>query len=506
MLWAICFAVAVTAVAVAQEVPTSPQSETGMSAQESTATPQPEGPTNAVTESTSVQDTSVPGPSVLADAESRGEERRHRDAGFRFGSYGRVVAGTDLEGGGLKPVSVVNHGPRLLERPYLELDLQYTVVAAEGARFRTLVTLAVTDALFHLDGDFDGAITLRNAYVEASEFGVDGLRFWAGSRMVRGDDIYVLDLWPLDNLNLVGAGLGYVWRENTKIAASVGVNQLGSSYQYQELTVAAPSFGTEQLILLDRVRVISALRLEHILRDVAGPLSMKFVTYGDVQTIGAGEFEDENRVLIDAPSDRGYTIGAQVGAWGFAPGAFVNLFVRHARGLSAYGELAVPYGLNQERGAEGAKTTRLALSASAESRWVGATIGGYVEWFQTATAARFDPNSYIDAVIAVRPAVFITRHLHQVFEASYQRRRPNGLSARTNTYLEPAMWQVAVMPTLTLDHGIFARPQIRMIYAASWLNEGARDAFPPGDPRHERSVQHFLGVGAEWWFNSSSYP
>ena len=27
--------------------------------------------------------------------------------------------------------------------------------------------------------------------------------------MVRGDDIYLLDVWPLDNLNLVGAGASY---------------------------------------------------------------------------------------------------------------------------------------------------------------------------------------------------------------------------------------------------------------------------------------------------------
>jgi maltoporin len=37
------------------------------------------------------------------------------------------------------------------------------------------------------------------------------------------------------------------------------------------------------------------------------------------------------------------------------------------------------------------------------------------------------------------------------------------------------------------------------------LNEGARDQWPEGDVRHEESVQHYLGIGAEWWFNSSSY-
>ena len=32
----------------------------------------------------------------------------------------------------------------------------------------------------------------------------------------------------------------------------------------------------------------------------------------------------------------------------------------------------------------------------------------------------------------------------------------------------------------------------------------ARDLFVPDDPRHDHTWTHFLGVQAEWWFNSAS--
>src|SRR5690606_666175 len=41
--------------------------------------------------------------------------------GFAFGSYGRIIIGTDLEGSSPRPVSVVAHGSRVVEPTYLEL-------------------------------------------------------------------------------------------------------------------------------------------------------------------------------------------------------------------------------------------------------------------------------------------------------------------------------------------------------------------------------------------------
>ena len=91
-----------------------------------------------------------------------------------FGSYGRVVGAANLRGGAGTQLNAVSYGPRLEESPYLELDFQYRFQVDDGARFRVVVTPAITDALFHLDGDFDGAIALRNAYVDAADLGWTG--------------------------------------------------------------------------------------------------------------------------------------------------------------------------------------------------------------------------------------------------------------------------------------------------------------------------------------------
>ena len=59
------------------------------------------------------------------------------------------------------------------------------------------------------------------------------------------------------------------------------------------------------------------------------------------------------------------------------------------------------------------------------------------------------------------------------------------------------------MPTLGTGHYSYARPQFRLVYAVSALNDGARDLHPLGDVRRGQTVQHFLGFMAEWWFQSS---
>jgi hypothetical protein len=49
----------------------------------------------------------------------------------------------------------------------------------------------------------------------------------------------------------------------------------------------------------------------------------------------------------------------------------------------------------------------------------------------------------------------------------------------------------------------YDRPQLRLVYRAARLNEGARDLYVPDDPRRAETWVHFLGVQAEWWFNST---
>ncbi len=425
--------------------------------------------------------------------------------GFVFGSYGRVTASTDGEGGSGKQLAVVAHPPRLEEQPYLELDLSYHAAEPDYGRFRIVTTLAVSDAMFHSDGDFDGKIALRNAFVEARELGVEDLSVWVGSRMLRGDDIYLLDFWPLDNLNTVGAGAAWGAPGKTRLSGHLGLNQVDNSFQYQEIQVADPEFGTDPVILMDRVRLIGSLRAEQPVE--VGGLQGKVVGYGEVHRLGEGVSEDSERVRRLMPAELGTTVGLQAAVWGFGERGFANLFVRHATGIAALGELATPTsGLAMDGSVTDTTSTRIATSAGFGAGRFDLIAGGYVDWFSDADSVNYDGDDYYEGTLALRPSYRVAGGYKQAFEFSYQGHRSNGLSPRTDTFLVPAMFKAAVIPTLAAGAGPFARPELRLVYEVSVLNDGAQEQYPAEDVRRRGAIHHYLGIGAEWWFNSSTYP
>jgi hypothetical protein len=62
------------------------------------------------------------------------------------------------------------------------------------------------------------------------------------------------------------------------------------------------------------------------------------------------------------------------------------------------------------------------------------------------------------------------------------------------------------MPILSpAGRGNYSRPHIRAIYNVAFRDESAKLLYPVDDGFRNRSVEHFIGAGAEWWFNSSSY-
>ena len=46
---------------------------------------------------------------------------------------------------------------------------------------------------------------------------------------------------------------------------------------------------------------------------------------------------------------------------------------------------------------------------------------------------------------------------------------------------------------------------IWFIYQATFRDAGARALYPQDDVFNLRKVSHFIGLGAEWWFSSTSY-
>ncbi len=421
---------------------------------------------------------------------------------FTFGSYGRFQLGSDLEGGTGRQVRLVARPPRLLEGPYAEIDLGYDQATGE-AKFHSQVTLAVAQKLAHFTGRFDdNPIAVRNLYLEVRDV-VPGLALWAGSRMVRGDDIYLLDTWPLDEQNAVGGGAS--WNAgNTSVRAHVGMNRLDDAYQTQTIQVAADPIGTRPVLLLDRLRVLGAGRVEHRV-PAGGGLHVKGVVYLEAHGIGQGSRRRDDGTREALPGDNGWVAGAELGAWGFGPHSFANLFFRHGEGLGAYNTLAVPYGLGTDKTASSAREWSLGLSANHETHAFGVNVGALVRYFVDADPNVYDRNDVWEFSGAVRPAWFITDVVHLLAEANLQYQRPNGLSPETLAQETPLAFQFALMPAVSLGRGSYARPQLRVVYAATLVNRSARLTYAPEDEWRLRKVQQFLGVALEWWFHSSRY-
>ena len=452
----------------------------------------PKGERGLAAEGTSRQPGSPPPPSETA-------------TGFDFGSYGRIGVGSDGRGHEGYSTNVVSHGSRLEEAPYLELSFYYSRSVAGDSHRRWRVVLVPAFAggdLFHYSGDFTSHIAIRNAYAETVNLGIDGLQLWAGSRMYRGDDIYLFDYWPLDNLNTIGAGAKY---EHNKfdVALQAGLNRLDDLYQYETLATPPRGLGPAgSSTVLDRPRFVSSLKLQQQFGDFPG---FKVALYGELHLLPAGSETDATTMLKTAlPSDVGWVVGTQLGGW-LRPYVFANLWFRAAGGLAAYGELSVPTGLDPTRSVQSARELVGAISLNWESRWLGVMGGAYLRRFTDASTASFNPQSYSEGILALRPHIYWNEYFHTAIELSYQARKADGVDFVANRVLSPQVFRFSVMPLVApMGRGTYSRPQIYLIYTVSAMNDDARIAlYDPSDFRYGQNIVHYIGTGVEWWFNSS---
>ncbi len=427
-----------------------------------------------------------------------------------LGSYGRIQASTDLQGGEGDAVDVVSHGTRLEKDPYLELDVVFSQQlegADRTALFEVVITPALEGEVFHYDGEWDADLALRNLYAEASGFAAAPLSAWAGSRMYRGDDVHLLDFWPLDELNTVGGGL-MLQPEGWDLRLQAGLNRLtADEWQVQWAEVPDEAgVGTETVLTMDRQRLVSSAQAARLLGFGDGN-TFRVKAYGEIQALpGSTRVEDDWESELELPPDFGSVLGAQLSTWGWAHDSFAHLFLRYATGLSAYGDLTVPSdGMDIDHSVREARELQVALSGNHENDRMGLLVGGYVRRFVDADGVSTDVDDRWEAAIALRPTLFLSDFSSVGLELSQQVLRPDGLNPHSRTHDVPMVTKLAVLPALQLGKGSLARPQIRLQYILTYLNDDARLWFDTRDERHRSNVQHFLGVGAEWWLNSRSY-
>ncbi len=142
----------------------------------------------------------------------------------------------------------------------------YWNVAKTGTRL--VATLAIASPVFHYTGNFGIQMAVRNLYLETRGFGGSNLSVWAGSCMYRGDDIYLLDYWPLDNTNTLGGGARYDFTPNTYLAAHYGITQPTTDFFVQSVTESQPfnNPGAANVLILNRQEIEGSVKLSHIIR------------------------------------------------------------------------------------------------------------------------------------------------------------------------------------------------------------------------------------------------
>ena len=444
----------------------------------------------------------------------------HPDRGFRFGSYGRVLAGSDLRGGKPERVKITAVAPRIVEPSYLELEFSYGFDKLRAGRseivLRPIVTLAFDDTLFHETGEFDAQPALRNMFLDG-KISRD-LSMWVGSRMYRGDDIYLFDYWPLDDINTVGGGVQYrpavSFREgppdHIELAAHVGFNRLLNEFQFQETEVANPVQGATIVEQLNRQRTIASASAAYVAMPNDGGPGGKLKVHVESHSLPSGTRKRMDGTFEDLPADSGFLIGAQLGAFGFSSDKrfrrHANLFVRYAKGLAAFDELAPPTSFGD--GLDTGRATELTIGASAnwDHDYGNLMVGALSRRFIDADENSTDPDDGWEYALDARPLVRLLPDWFVGADVSYQARFPKGLNPITLRAEDPAIFQIAPMLAWSpMGPSGYDRPQIRLVYRAAYLNEGARNLYVPDDPRHDDKVVHFLGLQCEWWFNSSTY-
>jgi hypothetical protein len=220
----------------------------------------------------------------------------------------------------------------------------------------------------------------------------------------------------------------------------------------------------------------------------------------------SGDRRRDNGFVEHLPEDTGWVLGAQVG--GYLPDGhtFANLFVRYARGLGAYDPLGVPFREGSIIQTGRAEELRFALSANWEHDWLGIQVGAYWRLFRDADPNVFERGLVTEGVLNVRPHFWIGDVLGVAADVSYQGMQASAIDDVTGTPVGGNAFKLGILPFISpFGRGTYTRPHIRLMYTITIRDDGARNLYPLLDPRSVQNVEHFLGIGVEWWFSSSSY-
>jgi len=174
-------------------------------------------------------------------------------------------------------------------------------------------------------------------------------------------------------------------------------------------------------------------------------------------------------------------------------------------GLASYGEMSIPFGVDSSKRSIHAREFLVALSGNYEYRFLSIILGGYVRYFRDADPNLYDFEDRWEYIIVLRPYLFWLKYFGSAIEFSFEESIPFGLLPGSDKRGRPYIFSFSIFPLILTPYGpgTYIRPHIRVIYRIAYLSSDFRESLPREDPYRGRSIEHFLGIQAEWWFNSS---
>jgi hypothetical protein len=376
-----------------------------------------------------------------------------------------------------------------------------------GTSALTIVaTLALAGDFFHYTGTFDDHVAVRNLYAEVRGALLPQLSLWAGSRMVRGDDVYLLNFWALDNLNLMGGGAAFATR-SAELKVHVGLARPADPYYLQSVPAEAPrGFTPVSVDILDRPRAVAAARATWWSGGQLAPRGVKLIGYGEFHYLASGERQTASDTTETLPRGRGFVAGFQAGGYLDHPKAFLNIFLRYARGLAVYDPLSEPDQTGGAPSGDGAAEYQVALSGNVEGGAVALQLGAYLRRLTDPSASVVNGGALTEGMLDARPYFWFGQQAGLAVDLSYQRLSTGALDSLSGEQVAGSVVKAAAIPFFSFyGRGTYTRPHLQVVGALSVRDAGARSLYAARDLRSQQSVERYLGIGAEWWFNSTSY-
>lgn len=427
--------------------------------------------------------------------------------GIGWTPSGQVVAGKYMNLGERKAI-----GGRLEEGDYLQPGIRYHIKKA-ATESDTSVDLVADFEIFSLSGAIvsdlangdieDIKIMPLQAYVEAKNVLVPGLKLWIGSNLYRKSDIHICDYFYFNSLPGQGVGAMY-----GGLDVAVLTQTGASSFFTTDLNAGMLPPTTPAIVQRQRTMFIAQYAVPF------GP--------GTTFVQGLGEFHivpearDANREApatvnpLDHGAVGGVKLHLDLGDGNFND-ASVRVGTRIANGAESGGSTYNTFGLP---GIDGTYGGAYGVEAVEHFLWNlgdAVSINGYgtahysrgstddvsAEPTGPAAPATLVPNSRLDYSVGARPTLYLSDQLHLITEATFQARKDEGRATGTAVKL-------SVAPTVvpTGERSAWARPEMRLIYTAGFYNDAAIDQrmSPYLRTMGPVRVAHFLGVRTEWWF------